>query len=234
MSTIVYVTGTDTGVGKTVLSVVLTRVLQARAFKPLCSGGRADARQLRAAQKGGPPLDFINPWHFADPVTPLLAARREGRQVTREAVVRHVREGVVGARWVLVEGAGGLLSPLLPGADAPELIHDLEAIPVVVAVNRLGVIHQVRAVCGLLAPEARARAVVVLMDPRCPDDSTADNPALLRELLGELPVLGFPRLSAAAARGLARGPMAPGVRRAASRIARAIRAREDRAAEKEG
>ncbi|MFM8358050.1 MAG: ATP-dependent dethiobiotin synthetase BioD, partial [Verrucomicrobiota bacterium] len=97
MSTIVYVTGTDTGVGKTVLSVVLTRVLQARAFKPLCSGGRADARQLRAAQKGRPPLDFINPWHFADPVTPLLAARREGRQVTREAVVRHVREGVVGA-----------------------------------------------------------------------------------------------------------------------------------------
>lgn len=225
MANFIYVTGTDTGVGKTVLSVVLTRVLRARAFKPLCSGGRGDARQLRAAQAGCPPLDFINPWHFADPVTPLLAARREGRRVTREAVVGHVREGAVGAGWVLVEGAGGLLSPLLPGADAPELIHDLEAIPVVVAVNRLGVIHQVRAVCGLLAPVARARAVVVVMDPRRADDSTADNSALLGEVLGNVPVLGFPRLSALEARGLSSGPMAPAVRGAADRIARAIRAR---------
>lgn len=225
MPNVVFVTGTDTGVGKTVLSVVLTRALGARAFKPLCSGGRDDALLLQAAQAEGPPLDFVNPWYFADPVTPLLSARREGRKITRRAVVEHVRTGGLGAKWVLVEGAGGLLSPLMPDADAPELIDDLEAVPVVVTVNRLGVINQVRLVCQALAPAVRARAVVVLMDPVRADASTADNLPLLQEMLGDVPVLQFPRLSARELRGLATQPAPPAVRRAVNRIVRAIRAR---------
>lgn len=225
MPNIVFVTGTDTGVGKTVLSVLLTRALQARAFKPLCSGGRKDARLLQAAQDDDLSLDFINPWHFADPVTPLLAARREGRKITRRAVVEHVRAGGAGAKWVLVEGAGGLLSPLLPDGDATELMDDLGALPVVVAVNRLGVINQVRLVCHALPPGLRSRAVAVLMDPERPDESSPDNLPLLRECLGDVPFFRVPRLSARERRAMATGALAPAVRTALNRIVRVLRSR---------
>ena len=64
-----FITGTDTGVGKTVLTALLARYLKARrvgvaAFKPVCSGGRADARALHAALGGALTLAEINPWHF--------------------------------------------------------------------------------------------------------------------------------------------------------------------------
>ena len=79
---IIFITGTDTGVGKTVLTALLVRFLRERgvkavALKPICSGDRADARALRAAMDGALSLDEINPWHFRAPVAPLLAARRE-------------------------------------------------------------------------------------------------------------------------------------------------------------
>ena len=78
-----FITGTDTGVGKTVLTSLLTRFLRAggvpaAALKPICSGGRADARALHAAMNGALSLDEINPWHFRAAVAPALAAPAEG------------------------------------------------------------------------------------------------------------------------------------------------------------
>ena len=80
-----FITGTDTGVGKTVLTTLLTRFLCERgsnvaALKPVCSGSRADARALRTAMNGALTLDEINPWHFRAPIAPLLAARKENRR----------------------------------------------------------------------------------------------------------------------------------------------------------
>ena len=79
---ILVVTGTGTGVGKTVLSGLLVRRLvrlgrTVRAFKPLCSGGRGDARVLEAALNGSQTLEDINPWHFEASLSPALAARLE-------------------------------------------------------------------------------------------------------------------------------------------------------------
>ncbi len=93
---IVVVTGSDTGVGKTVLTSWLTRWLRATgvnavALKPLCSGGRADAVALHAANGGALTLDEVNPWHFRAALAPVLAARREGRGVRLEEVIAHVR-----------------------------------------------------------------------------------------------------------------------------------------------
>jgi dethiobiotin synthetase len=81
-----FITGTDTGAGKTVLTALLARYLRERgvrtaALKPVCSGGRDDARVLRAASAGALALDKINPWHFRAPIAPLLAARREQKHV---------------------------------------------------------------------------------------------------------------------------------------------------------
>ena len=112
-----FITGTDTGVGKTVLTALLTRHLRehgvnAVALKPVCSGDRADARALHAASAGALTLDEINPWHFRAPIAPLLAARRERRRVGLADVLAHVRAMQKRFDVVLIEGAGGLLSPL--------------------------------------------------------------------------------------------------------------------------
>jgi len=95
MQPTLFITGTDTGVGKTVLTALLARFLRARgvraaALKPVCSGGRDDARVLHAAMDGALALDEINPWHFRAPIAPLVAARREHRRVRLAEVLAHV------------------------------------------------------------------------------------------------------------------------------------------------
>ena len=69
MNALYFITGTDTGAGKTVLTVLLAahlrqKKIQVAALKPLCSGGRGDARKISAALNGALALDEINPWHF--------------------------------------------------------------------------------------------------------------------------------------------------------------------------
>ena len=140
-------------------------------------------------------MDVINPWHFPEPLAPLLAARRAGRKVTLEALVGHVQMASRGLRVSVVESAGGLLSPLLGAADAPELIVGLNACPVVVAVDRLGVVGQVRLVWASLPERSRRRAQVVLMSAARPDGSTETNLGLLGEYIGEDRIHRFPWLT---------------------------------------
>ncbi len=194
------ITGTGTGVGKTVLSGLLVRRLvrlgrSVRAFKPLCSGGRDDARVLAAALAGVQSLDEINPWHFEAPLSPALAARLERRTVTLAEVSAHVRARSVLDGLVLVEGAGGLLSPLTADGDTRDLIRRLRAIPVLVAPNRLGVIHDVRAALGCLPRSLRSRAPVVLMAPATADASTARNAQSLSDYHPADRIVEIPRVS---------------------------------------
>jgi dethiobiotin synthetase len=193
---ILYVTGTDTGVGKTVLSVLLTRRLLSLGLdvwglKPVVSGGREDARLLHGVQGGGVPLEVVNPWHFRAALAPPLAARRQGVRVELDAVVGHVRSCVVSGRALIVEGAGGLLSPLGEGFDSRDLIRALRAIPVIVAANRLGAVHQVRAVLAGLPRWQRVRAVVVLSGEK-KGAAAASNAALLLEFEPGLRLVELP------------------------------------------
>lgn len=200
MNRYIFVTGTDTGVGKTEFTVAFTRILRAQgmpavALKPLSTGDRSDAERLQRAMGGALPLDWINPWAFAAPVAPLLAARREGRSVAVEAVLRHIRETSKAGDPVIVEGAGGLLSPFLKGADAPELIEALGARPVIVATNALGVVSRVRLVWHTLPSRSRKWAQVVLMEAAEADDSVSSNRELLGEYIPPRRIHGFPRLT---------------------------------------
>lgn len=184
-----FITGTDTGVGKTVLTALLVRRLRARgiaarAVKPLCSGGREDAQILRAAQNGALSLDEINPWHFRAPLAPLLAARRDGVRVRRQEVVSYLHQLRAGWEILLVEGAGGLLSPLGEDFNARDLIRALRATPLVVCPNRLGAVNQALLVLAALSPGAARRAQLVLMSQSGPDLSAHSNFSLLREKLG--------------------------------------------------
>jgi dethiobiotin synthetase len=194
---IIVITGTDTGVGKTVLTALLASHLRVRgvsvaALKPICSGGRDDARILRRAIDDALTLDEINPWHFRAPLAPLLAARKERKRVELREVVAHVHAMSQRFQFVLVEGAGGLLSPLGQGFSTRELITALGTEVIVVARNRLGVVNHVRLTLEALPRRTASQARVVLMSPAHADAATRVNSKLLAEFVGKTRVLTVP------------------------------------------
>lgn len=185
---ILFITGTDTGVGKTVFATVLTRHLHARglrvaALKPICSGGRDDARWLHEAAGRILPLDSVNPWYFRAPLAPLLAARKERKKLSLNEVVAHVRSVRKEFETVVVEGAGGLLSPLGERFDSRDLITALQATPIVVCPNRLGAVNQILLTLEALPKAAASRTQIVLMNPPREDRAARTNFKLLAEFV---------------------------------------------------
>jgi dethiobiotin synthetase len=192
-----FITGTDTGVGKTVLTALLARHLRERginavALKLICSGGRDDARVLHAAMNGALTPDEINPWHFSAPIAPLLAARREHRLVRLVEALAHVRAIQKRFDVVLVEGAGGLLSPLGEDFNSRDLISALRATPIIVAPNKLGVVNHVRLTLEALPKTFRAQAKIVLVSPAKPDSATASNAELLEHFVPSAKIFLLP------------------------------------------
>ena len=164
MKRVLFITGTDTGIGKTFLAVRLVKQLRASGMnaaglKPICSGGRSDAKQAFEAIRGALSLDEINPWHFKAAIAPLLAARQERKQVKLSQVTAHVRKLQKQFDVLVVEGAGGLLSPLGENFDSRDLIVALRAIPIIVAPNRLGVVNHVLLTLEVLQKNLRAKSV---------------------------------------------------------------------------
>lgn len=185
---ILFITGTDTGVGKTVFAALATVYLRQQGFrvaalKPLCSGGREDARQLQAAAGKVLSLDAVNPWHFRAPLAPLLAARKEKQRVRLREVLAQVQRVAQRFEVVVVEGAGGLLSPMGEGFDSRDLIAALKATPVIVCSNKLGAVNQVRLVLAALPRATAQRARIVLVNPSKPDAASRTNLALLQEFV---------------------------------------------------
>ncbi len=185
---ILFITGTDTGVGKTVFAVLVTRHLRDRGFcvaalKPVCSGGRDDARRLRDAAGKVLPLHEVNPWHFRAPMAPLPAARKEKKRVRLREVMAHIRRVAGQFDVVVVEGAGGLLSPLGEDFDSRDLIKALGATPIIVCPNKLGAVNQVRLTVGALPRAAARKARVVLVNSARPDAASRTNLKLLKEFV---------------------------------------------------
>lgn len=203
---VVFITATDTGVGKTVLTGLLLEWLQRSnsrvlAWKPFSSGGREDAEffrtlMLKGARDGEElTLDQINPFAFRAPITPLLAARQEGVRVNLSDVSKQLQGFAGRADILLVEGAGGLLSPLGEGFSAIELIREWQCSVLVVAPNRLGVINHLRLTIGALKASGISRIAVALTEPMVPDDSSEGNADLLREYFPQLPLVTIPHLT---------------------------------------
>lgn len=202
-SRILFITGTDTGVGKTVFAALVThqfreRGLRVVALKPICSGGRSDARLLRDAAGRILSLDEVNPWHFRAPLAPVLAARKEGKRVRLRDVVAHIRRVANSFQIAVVEGAGGLLSPLGEDFDSHDLIKALGATPIIVCPNKLGAVNQVRLTLMALPGAAARKVRIVLVNPARPDTASRTNVELLKEFIAEnrlriLPWLGRKR-----------------------------------------
>ena len=142
-----FITGTDTDVGKTAVAVAILQqcVLQridCRAYKPVASGvqsGPSDIDRLWSASGNAGTRDDICPQSFQLPVAPEQAAAAEGRQVDdallRQGLYPHMR-----ADLVLIEGAGGLFSPLSHHTLNADLARDFQLPVVIVDSSRLGAI----------------------------------------------------------------------------------------------
>ncbi|MGA2867371.1 MAG: dethiobiotin synthase [Verrucomicrobiota bacterium] len=194
-----FITGTDTGVGKTVLSGLLLHHLrqagcQALAMKPFCCGGAGDVKLLGALQDGELSAGEINPFYFAEAVAPVVAARKHGRCVRLCEVLRKVRELAERCDWLLIEGAGGLLAPLGEDFTALDVCRRLGCEVIVVARNQLGVLNHTLLTVGALRAAGVEDARVVLMERRRPDCSAASNARLLAEWLAPTPLFGVPYL----------------------------------------
>ena len=201
----VFVTGTDTGVGKTVVSCALVRSLRddgvdVGVMKPIETGvgeaGPLDAIALHEAAGGVDDLDDVCPQRFALPAAPTVAARAEGARVDLGAVHRAFERLAARHELLVVEGAGGLLVPAADGASMADLAFELCLPLLVVARARLGTINHTL----LTLDAARARGlevagVVVSHVDGALSPADAENLACLREalgdrLVGEVPPLG--------------------------------------------
>jgi dethiobiotin synthetase len=199
---IIFITGTDTGVGKTLLTALLLHHLRqagvhALAMKPFCSGGRADVELLQSLQPGELSDAEMNPFYFAKPVAPLVA--QKGRRTIRVGDVIE-KIGKIRSRCdcLIIEGSGGLLVPLGPGFLVADLITKLKCRVIVAARNRLGTINHTLLTAGaLLARGSKKKELsVVLMSERTKDSSCATNREVLAELLNPVPVVEIPFLGA--------------------------------------
>jgi dethiobiotin synthetase len=199
-----FVTGTDTGVGKTLVGCAIVSGLRARGvdvgvMKPMETGvgpdGPEDALALWRAAGEGDGLEDVCPLRFALPAAPNVAAEAEGREVELERVRPAYERLAARHEFMLVEGAGGLLVPTRSGSDMGDLARDLELPILVVARAALGTINHTLLTLDVLERRGLPLAGVVVSHSSGPL-SAADqaNFEHLRSelgdrLLGEVPPL---------------------------------------------
>jgi dethiobiotin synthetase len=146
-----FITGTDTGVGKTLVAVALTRALVQRGLrtavmKPVAAGAietprgprNDDALELLAASNVQCAYEDVNPWLLKIPASPHLAARHDGVAIGTEKILIAYRRLAAASDIVIVEGAGGWLAPISSVATMADIAEKL-ALPVIFVVGmRLG------------------------------------------------------------------------------------------------
>jgi dethiobiotin synthetase len=195
----VFVTGTDTGVGKTYVSVIALKQLRSAgvdvgAMKPVETGcaeleGKlvpADALTLAEASGAGDDVRLVAPSRYRTAVAPLVAARLESRPVDLLGILEAFAELSLSRSFVLVEGAGGALVPLTESYSMLDLAEELALPVLVVAASRLGAINH-----SLLTLEAcRARGMEIaglVLNRMTPDADGAQrtNAESLRGLVRE-------------------------------------------------
>ena len=193
-----FVTGTDTGVGKTVLSAALVAALRARggpvsARKPVVTGlddGPPLDHELLAALSGEPP-ETVSPARYGPAVSPHLAAELARGKLDVEALIADVR---VATAPVIVEGVGGLLVPLAPGWDVRRLARELGLGVLIASRPGLGTInHTLLSVEAARLAGLDLRAVVLTQWPTDPGTIERSNRATI-ERLGEVEVATLPHL----------------------------------------
>jgi len=213
-----FVTSTGTDIGKTYVTALIIRQLKAKglsvhAIKPVLSGfdeSSADASDagilLGALDIALAPaaLDAVSPWRYRAALAPDMAARREGKEVPYDEVLRFCRDALRRPEnAVLIEGAGGVMAPVSDSKLNLDLIEDL-AVPVLMVVGSyLGTIsHSLTAAAALTARRTNLAGIVVDESEDAPVSPAETADAIGRHLRG-VPLIALRRGAASEAPDLA-------------------------------
>jgi len=202
-----FVTGTDTGVGKTLVAAALLHKcrragLRALGMKPIAAGSdvqgaNADVSALVAASSSRAALELVNPYRFGPAIAPHIAAAEAGVSIDLEHIVACYRSLCAQAEAVIVEGAGGFLLPLGEGIDGGDLAQRL-GLPLVLVVGmRLGCLNHALLTAAAIAARGLVLAgwVANRIDaemPRFDENLRSLQSRLTGPLLGVLPYLSDP------------------------------------------
>jgi len=190
-----FITGTDTGVGKTYVTALLAKHFLAEGvnvgvMKPIACGPLAenDALLLKKKLKLADPLEMINPIRLKKPLAPYPAAKLEKKKIDLNKILTAYKELSIRHDLVLVEGVGGLLVPLTRNLTVADLIKIMGLPAIIVARAGLGTINHT-----LLTVEAlRQRKVsilgIILNCYKGNDPAEKSNAEMIEELSG-LPVI---------------------------------------------
>jgi dethiobiotin synthetase len=203
----VFITGTDTGVGKTVVACALVRGLRAQGLqvavmKPVASGSHmtpaglrdADAVALAASAGYDGPYEELNPYCFEPPISPHIAAKEAGIEIDTSKI-RHIYDALAArADWVVVEGAGGWFAPLNERQTMADIAWGLTVPALMVVGLKLGCLNHAHLTrVGMEAHGVTfAGWVANCVDPDFA--RPAENLAALERLLGAAPLACVPYL----------------------------------------
>ena len=205
--TAIFVTGTGTDVGKTFLSAALIRHWRAAghavaAYKPVVSG--FDPATQQASDPGvllgalGRPItdiETISPWRFAAPLSPDMAAAREGRTLDFEAIVEFSHRAATSAERVLIEGVGGIMVPLDERHTVLDWMSALRLPVLLVAGSYLGTISHTLTALHVLAQRNLMVAAVAVSESVAPGAPLEETVATIARFADLIEVVGVPRLS---------------------------------------
>ena len=199
----VFVTGTDTGVGKTIVAAAIALALRSRGMrigvmKPVESGCPRsngalvphDALLLKAAAGCEAALDLINPYALEHPLAPALAAELEGVSISLDNIEATYRHLASLYDVMLVEGAGGLLAPLTGELRMLDLACALGLPVLVVARNVLGAINHITLTVRATQAAGLPVVGVVLNNPQPFSDAATQTNSTSVKRWGEAPFLG--------------------------------------------
>ena len=189
-----FVTGTDTGVGKTFVVSGLVRFARSTeidcvGMKPICTGDNNDVRQLLEACGSCQPEHLINPVWYRTPVAPYTASIIEDRLIDLAAIRDAFKKLASQHSSVLVEGVGGIAVPIFAHYDFRDLARDLSLNVIIVAANRLGVLNHTRLTVEAVRAAGLRCSLIALNSVQAESDLSQPTNHSVLENLVDVPVL---------------------------------------------
>jgi dethiobiotin synthetase len=184
-----FITGTDTGVGKTHTAVQLLRLLRAAGtncagMKPICCGDRRDAELLLKASGDNLTIDDVNPVWLKTPAAPIVGSFLEEVNINIEQILAAFRALQDRVEHVIVEGVGGWLVPIRSDYFVSDLVVEMGLPVLVVAQNRLGCLnHTVLTVRSVLQHKLPCVGVALNGVPDTSDTAAVTNADILKKIL---------------------------------------------------
>ena len=189
-----FLTGTDTGVGKTFTTVQLLRLaraagLRCAGFKPICCGDRQDAELLLAASDGDLTIDQVNPIWLKTPASPYTVAIAEGVEIDLARILAGLARLQERFEVVLVEGVGGWMVPIRADYFVSDLVREMGLPVAVVALNRLGCLNHTLLTVRSIEGNGLRCAGIVLNDIERGSDIASKTNSEIIERISNVPML---------------------------------------------